>query len=188
MNCAIRVNASTLDEVLVNRMFGYLEDWKMKQEASGNVGASIYEELQKEEPEEEPASTKAIDEQLAQIEPKLAHYNRLVDKGYGLPDEKLQEYGQKLAELMQTRQILTDKRSEIEAKAEERAESKELVDEAVERWNKYTLNQKRRVNRRYGLLMAARSGKYTLDGRRSRDCKGTVSLWRCNGNYGAATE
>lgn len=144
---ATRVDASMFDNMLVDRMFEHLEEWKTKQEEAGNVGASIYEELQKEEPDEKASKTKAIDEQLASIEQKLAHYKRLVEKGFGLPDKTLEEYGLAIAELTQAQKILTDKKNEMESETEERAESKELVDEATERWNKYTLRQKRRVVR-----------------------------------------
>ena len=144
---ATRVDASMLDNMLVERMFEHLEEWKIEQESGGNIGASIYEGLQKEEPEDKPSNTKAIDDQLALIEPKIAHYERLIEKGFGLPDEKLEKYGLVVAELTQTQKILTNKKNEMESKTTERTESKELVDEATERWNKYRLDQKRRVIR-----------------------------------------
>ncbi len=92
-----------LDAEFVRRMFEHLEAWKQQRELKGettSLGEAIHQQLQEEEGKEKQGNpVQAIDEQLEQLKPKIAHYKRLIDKGFGLPDEELTEYGVKLAEL-----------------------------------------------------------------------------------------
>lgn len=142
---AARFDISLLDTAFVNKMFEHLMAWKAQEEAS-HVGAMIEEELEKESAKEEKVSpTQVIDNQLAKLQPKIAHYKRLVDNGYGLEEEDLKEYAAQLAKLRRSEKELLAARESIEKEEQDRQESQELVDNALERWNKYRLDQKRNV-------------------------------------------
>ncbi len=145
-NHAARFDISILDAAFVNKMFDHLTKWKEAEEEY-NIGELIEEKLEEAEVEEKITSTKVIDEQIEQVKPKIAHYNRLVVGGYGLDDGTLEEYGLELAKLRHTLKDLEAAKNSIETEEAQRAESQALVDETPEKWNKYSLNQKHNVIR-----------------------------------------
>ncbi len=141
------VDASLLDAKVVEKMFEYITAWQMEIEGS-NVGATIYERFQEEEAiKEEPPSTQAIDKQLAIIQPKITHLDRLVRGGYELDDDTLREYGKDLAGLRKTQKELEKRKEEIQTRQNEKAESRDLLDHVLEKWNEYNIKKKRRVIR-----------------------------------------
>jgi DNA invertase Pin-like site-specific DNA recombinase len=155
-----RFNVKVLDTAFVGKMFEHLIAWKEAEEASQQtaqeinqtprtIGALISEQLQQEAEEAQEngqtASIKAINGQLEQLRPKIAHHRRLIKGGYGLSDKELEDLGTELSKLQQTEQELEAAIKSIEKEAEEREESQQLVDEALEQWNSYTILQKRRV-------------------------------------------
>ncbi len=142
---AARFDIELLDAAFVSKMFEHLMAWKAQEEAS-HIGAMIEEELEKESAEEESVSpTQVIDNQLAKLQPKIAHYKRLIDNGYGLEEEDLKEYAAQLAKLRRSERELLAAKESIEKEEKDKQESQELVDNALERWNKYRLDQKRNV-------------------------------------------
>lgn len=135
---------SLLDVAFVNKMFEHLMAWKDAEEAS-NVGALIHEQIQAESENKQTSSLNVIEKQLERLRPKIAHFDRLIKNGYGLDDETLEGYGKELAKLRQTEKDLEAAKKSIEREEQEKAESQELVDNALEQWNKYDIDQKRRV-------------------------------------------
>lgn len=137
------VDASMLDVAFVAKMFEHITAWKMEEE-TGNVGSTIYKHLQEEEVKERQG-TRVIDEQIEQIQPKIAHFDRLVKGGFGLDDDTLTNYGKELAGLRKLQKELEARRQAIEKGEAEKAESQQLLEDVLERWNQFSLNQKRRV-------------------------------------------
>jgi DNA invertase Pin-like site-specific DNA recombinase len=147
-----RVDVSLLDSVFVARMFEHLIAWKNaeeeEEEDATRIGKAINEKIDEEkstEPEEKP--TVVIDKQLEKLRPKIVHYKRLVDNGYDLEEEDLKGYTAELAKLRRTEKELKAAKESIEKELSEQAESQELLDETLEMWNTFRLDQKHRVIR-----------------------------------------
>jgi len=147
---AARIDISLLDAAFLNKMFEHLEAWKEHNEENAevdNIGQAIHQHMQEEKDREQKNPVQIIEEQLEQLVPKIAHYDRLIDKGYNLPEEKINEYAQKLTGLLKQQKELESVKKSIEKEVTEREESQGLVDEALAQWNDYSIEQKRRVIR-----------------------------------------
>ncbi len=140
------LSVSDLDAVYVQRMIYHIKEWKQQEEGIASLGATLYERLQ-EEKRAKDKETVSIPQQLVKAEKQIAHYDRLIDKGYGLDDETLEKYGKKLTGLRRLKAQLEQRLNDLTTNEADIQESSTLADRALADFNGMSLASKRRLVR-----------------------------------------